>query len=165
MSWTAERIEILKKRWAEGASAGDIAYELGDVSRNGVIGKVSRLGLERHPAGPAVAKKPKPPSAPKPQGILQAIKMRAAARMVGEVPYADPRPLRKEAFTFTGGVSLFDHKIGQCRWPNDGSVWDGSFRFCGAQASQRPWGSKGTACCPYCDRHAEIACPAARKAA
>lgn len=44
-SWTAERIEILKKMWAEGCSASEIARELGGVSRNAVIGKAHRLGL------------------------------------------------------------------------------------------------------------------------
>ena len=45
MSWTEERVETLKKRWAEGQSASQIAKELGGVTRNAVIGKVHRLGL------------------------------------------------------------------------------------------------------------------------
>ncbi len=45
MSWTEERVEILKKMWAEGQSASQIAKELGGVTRNAVIGKVHRLGL------------------------------------------------------------------------------------------------------------------------
>lgn len=44
-SWTAGRVELLKRRWAEGRSAFLIAKELGGVSKNGVIGKVNRLGL------------------------------------------------------------------------------------------------------------------------
>lgn len=45
MSWTDERVELLKTMWAEGKSASQIAKELGSVTRNAVIGKVHRLGL------------------------------------------------------------------------------------------------------------------------
>lgn len=45
MSWTDERVEMLKKLWGEGLSASQIAGRLGGVSRNAVIGKVHRLGL------------------------------------------------------------------------------------------------------------------------
>src|SRR6187399_1191269 len=45
MSWTEERVELLKKLWAEGRSASQIAGRLGSVTRNAVIGKVHRLGL------------------------------------------------------------------------------------------------------------------------
>ncbi|MTI18765.1 GcrA cell cycle regulator [Rhodobacteraceae bacterium RKSG542] len=45
MSWTTERVELLTKLWAEGLSASQIAAELGNVTRNAVIGKVHRLGL------------------------------------------------------------------------------------------------------------------------
>ncbi len=45
MSWTPERVEILKKMWSEGQSASQIAGDLGGVTRNAVIGKIHRLGL------------------------------------------------------------------------------------------------------------------------
>ena len=50
MSWTDERIERLKKMWHDGATASQIADELGGVSRNAVIGKAHRLGLEARPS-------------------------------------------------------------------------------------------------------------------
>jgi len=77
MSWNDERVELLKKMWSEGQSASQIAKELGNVTRNAVIGKVHRLGLsnragavpvkpaekvEAAPARPA----PKPAEAPGP---------------------------------------------------------------------------------------------------
>ena len=46
MAWTNERVEELKNLWSEGLSASQIAKRLGDVTRNAVIGKVHRLGLE-----------------------------------------------------------------------------------------------------------------------
>ena len=45
MSWTDERVELLKKLWTDGLSASQIAGELGGITRNAVIGKVHRLGL------------------------------------------------------------------------------------------------------------------------
>ncbi len=45
ISWTDDRVELLKKMWNEGHSASQIAKELGGVTRNAVIGKVHRLGL------------------------------------------------------------------------------------------------------------------------
>ena len=50
MSWTEERIERLKRMWHDGATASQIADELGGVSRNAVIGKAHRLGLEQRPS-------------------------------------------------------------------------------------------------------------------
>jgi GcrA cell cycle regulator len=69
MSWTDERIERLKSMWTEGATASQIAEDLGGVSRNAVIGKAHRLGLESRPspvkAGEEKEKKAKPAPAPK----------------------------------------------------------------------------------------------------
>jgi GcrA cell cycle regulator len=73
MSWTEERIERLKKMWHEGATASQIADELGGVSRNAVIGKAHRLGLEQRPSPvkpgeEKEAKKAAPPSVAAAQG-------------------------------------------------------------------------------------------------
>jgi GcrA cell cycle regulator len=69
MSWTDERIERLKTMWTQGSTASQIAEELGGVSRNAVIGKAHRLGLESRPspvkAGEEKEKKAKPAPAPK----------------------------------------------------------------------------------------------------
>ena len=51
MSWTDERVEILKTMWTEGKSASQIAKELGGVTRNAVIGKVHRRGLSNRNGG------------------------------------------------------------------------------------------------------------------
>ena len=66
MSWTDERIERLKKMWHDGATASQIADELGGVSRNAVIGKAHRLGLEQRPSPvkPGEEKERKPAPAP-----------------------------------------------------------------------------------------------------
>src|SRR6188508_2837178 len=69
MSWTDERVELLKKLWADGLSASQIATELGNVTRNAVIGKVHRLGLSGRAKDKAAAaqrprKAARSPSAP-----------------------------------------------------------------------------------------------------
>ncbi|MAW98188.1 MAG: GcrA cell cycle regulator, partial [Sphingomonas sp.] len=50
MSWTEERIATLKKMWESGMTASQIAEELGGISRNAVIGKAHRLGLQSRPS-------------------------------------------------------------------------------------------------------------------
>jgi len=45
MAWSDERVAILKKMWLEGSSASEIAKELGNITRNAVIGKIHRLGM------------------------------------------------------------------------------------------------------------------------
>src|SRR3982751_576275 len=69
MSWTEERIERLKKMWHDGATASQIADELGGVSRNAVIGKAHRLGLEQRPSPvkPGEEKEAKKGAAPAPK--------------------------------------------------------------------------------------------------
>ena len=63
MSWTDERIATLKKMWEGGATASEIATELGGVSRNAVIGKAHRLGLKARPS-PVKANEKKKVAAP-----------------------------------------------------------------------------------------------------
>jgi GcrA cell cycle regulator len=50
MSWTEERIATLTKMWEAGQTASQIAEELGGISRNAVIGKAHRLGLQSRPS-------------------------------------------------------------------------------------------------------------------
>ncbi|MDO8883149.1 MAG: GcrA family cell cycle regulator [Pseudotabrizicola sp.] len=110
MSWTDERVETLKKMWAEGQSASQIAKELGGVTRNAVIGKVHRLGLsnrvgsgkdETEDEAP-VATKPEPASKPAPEPRPEPVA--AAPRPAPDRPAAaapsapsnvTPLPIRK----------------------------------------------------------------------
>ena len=62
MSWTDERIEQLKTLWGRGMSASDIAEQLGDVSRNAVIGKAHRLHLTGRPSPISRKNAPKGPT-------------------------------------------------------------------------------------------------------
>jgi len=69
MSWTDERIDSLKSMWEKGMTASQIAESLGGVSRNAVIGKAHRLGLQSRPSPVKAAEpaKPAPKPAPEPK--------------------------------------------------------------------------------------------------
>lgn len=69
MSWTDERIAKLKEMWEGGATASQIADELGGVSRNAVIGKAHRLGLKARPSPVKEKDKAVPPPAPAPAAV------------------------------------------------------------------------------------------------
>ena len=89
MSWTDERIERLKELWSQGVTASQIADELGGVSRNAVIGKAHRLGLQSRPS-PVKANEPEAPAA-------AAEKPRAApkAKAAASPPEPQPEPKAK----------------------------------------------------------------------
>jgi GcrA cell cycle regulator len=107
MSWTDERIATLKKMWEGGATASQIAEELGGVSRNAVIGKAHRLGLKsrpspvkanetkkaaakKPPAAPAAPKKAALPKPTKPTADRAPEPVQAATPVPGDAPKAEP---------------------------------------------------------------------------
>jgi len=91
MSWSDERVELLKRLWGEGQSASQIAKELGGVTRNAVIGKVHRLGLSNRngstPVDGAGAATPPPEDEPAAAQAASAPEPEAEA-----VPDPAPRP-------------------------------------------------------------------------
>ena len=103
MSWTDDRVEVLKKLWGEGQSASQIAKELGGVTRNAVIGKVHRLGLSNRTTGgasaksePATAAKAKPAAAPKPEAPAKprpSPKTEAARPIPAPTPAGENKPM------------------------------------------------------------------------
>ncbi|WP_347268724.1 GcrA family cell cycle regulator [Paracoccus sp. (in: a-proteobacteria)] len=101
MSWTDERVETLKRMWAEGQSASQIAKELGGVTRNAVIGKVHRLGLSNRSedsaetpapeaARPAAAPPPEPKPAPEPEPVPEPVAAAPAPEPAPEPAPAAP---------------------------------------------------------------------------
>lgn len=110
MSWTEERIATLTKLWEGGATASQIADELGGVSRNAVIGKAHRLGLKSRPSPvkanekkaekkKAVAPAKKAEPRPKPKALATKAEAapapKPAARPIPE--NSQPIPNRQEA--------------------------------------------------------------------
>ena len=95
--WTDERIDRLKALWSQGMTASQIADELGGVSRNAVIGKAHRLGLQSRPSpvkpnepGPTrpVSAAPEPASAPP----VPPVREEPAPIAANESEAAAPRP-------------------------------------------------------------------------
>jgi GcrA cell cycle regulator len=86
MSWTTERIDQLKTMWERGMTASQIAEELGGVSRNAVIGKAHRLGLQARPSPvKAVDSAAKAAAAAAPRKVV--------AEPTPAVPVATPAPV------------------------------------------------------------------------
>ena len=152
MGWTEERVELLKKLWAEGLSASQIAGRLGGVTRNAVIGKVHRLGL----SGRATSSRS---SAPRPRRTHVPRQHRAPSLMFGtrgnvalkptyeeELELA-PAPLKELVIPLNERASILTLKETMCRWPI-GDPGEPEFHFCGRKKC-------GTL--PYCEHHARMA--------
>ncbi|MCC4254848.1 GcrA cell cycle regulator [Sphingobium sp. 10 DY56-G10] len=93
LSWTDERIDQLKAMWERGLTASQIAEELGGVSRNAVIGKAHRLGLQSRPSPVKANETPKRAAAPvrKPAPAAPEAETPRAAAPVSAPP-PPPRP-------------------------------------------------------------------------
>ncbi|MCW5723360.1 MAG: GcrA cell cycle regulator [Maricaulaceae bacterium] len=146
MSWTDERVEMLKKLWADGLSASQIAKQIGGVTRNAVIGKVHRLGLSGRatPSRPVrriarPAPRPRPAASPGVNGV-RAERPAAPA----EPP---PPPLEPEMLPNGEYATVMTLKDSMCKWPI-GDPASAEFRFCGRRTSP------GDA---YCEAHARLA--------
>ncbi|WP_425506762.1 GcrA family cell cycle regulator [Sphingomonas rhizophila] len=91
MSWTDERIDRLKAMWTKGATASQIAEELGGVSRNAVIGKAHRLGLESRPSPVKPGEEKEKKAKPAPKAKVEAPKA-APVKAAPAAPASDPIP-------------------------------------------------------------------------
>jgi GcrA cell cycle regulator len=153
MSWTDERVELLRKLWQDGLSASQIAGELGSgITRNAVIGKVHRLGMSGRVKPPSAATaRPRPPKPVRPAGaaMMRPLTTRgntalAAAPLAAELP----RVRREEnVIPISECVTITDLREHMCRWPL-GDPTSPEFRFCGARTSDVG---------PYCAGHARMA--------
>ncbi len=150
MSWTDERVQLLKILWTQGLSASQIAARLGSVSRNAVIGKAHRLGLQGRPspirANPGGGGRKRVP----PAKLREVVAALAAARQQAEAPpepepAPEPEPvLERPSARDARGTGP---KGPQCSWPI-GDPGDASFHFCPSAAEPGR---------PYCARHCELA--------
>jgi GcrA cell cycle regulator len=159
MTWTDERIEILKKLWADGLSASQIATELGGVTRNAVIGKVHRLGLSGRAKGSAstVPRVRKPVTRSSPARTIQqhttsyATRGNAALKpiMMTETALVALQDQRVEevVVAMSRRISIMELRDGVCKWPL-GDPMSADFVYCGAD-------SEKTAV--YCTCHSRMA--------
>lgn len=162
MSWTDERVELLRKLWTEGLSASQIAAELAHgITRNAVIGKVHRLGLSGRakapaaaPARPRMAKPVSAAPAPRPMAPVRPIApmIRGATALAYDpsptpVEAEDVRPVTEVVIPISERVTIMELREGMCRWPI-GDPTSAEFGFCGGRSTVGD---------PYCTYHADIA--------
>ena len=150
LTWSEDRVEQLKKLWEAGLSASQIAAELGNVTRNAVIGKVHRLGLSGRAKSPSSA-------APRQRKARPAQHMMRVSRPVsrGNTALAhafevemEPDPIAFDnVVPMSQRLSLLELNEATCHWPV-GDPSSPEFFFCG-----------GKALCglPYCAHHSRVA--------
>ena len=156
MSWTDERVELLRQLWLDGRSASQISTQLGHgVTRNAVIGKVHRLGLAGRAKAPTSAASPprvvaSPRMSPRPASSSARTAVRGATALaLASEPALDTRPVFQEedvVIPMSLRVSIIDLKEAMCRWPL-GDPTSADFRYCGSPAANGP----------YCAHHGKLA--------
>lgn len=137
-TWTPARVAELKRHFENGLSCSQIAREI-DVSRNAVIGKLSRLGLSR-PKDVLMRR----------QRVPREVTRKSQVRVLRKLHAAMAAPAAPVAFEEVNAqprCSLFELGQQSCRWPIG---WPGteSFGFCGSAPLEG---------FPYCAGHARLA--------
>ena len=143
MSWTDERVELLKKLWGEGKTAAEIASALGGVTRNAVIGKAHRLKLSNR-ASPIVASKK----------VIKPKVVKSSKSKPANINIAPPKKIKTLASDENRPRKpLTDLGVHDCRWPM-GDPQREDFGFCGDRVASGV---------PYCLEHAQVAYQAATR--
>ena len=164
MNWTDERVERLKKLWADGLSASQIAAQLGGVSRNAVIGKVHRLNLpgRAKSGGQASVRTKRTTAAPRAPNYAGRTTQSQTSRPVGRSSGGaalkqdldvvaseeiDTRPVDDVVVPISRRLTLVELSERTCKWPvGDPATED--FWFCGLPVQQGK---------PYCEAHVGVA--------
>lgn len=150
MSWTDERVELLKKLWSDGLSASQIAAELGGITRNAVIGKVHRLGLSGR-AKSVSAGVPRPRKMRPPAHMLRiargAIRGNTALAHAYEIETETEPELLDNVIPIGQRRTILELTEQTCHWPI-GDPSSGDFFFCGGNT---------VAGLPYCAYHSRMA--------
>jgi len=148
MSWTDERVELLKKLWTDGLSASQIASELGGVTRNAVIGKVHRLGLSGRAKSPSSSA----PRVRKPRSHMlrvtrPATRGNTALALAYEVEVEPEVELVENIVPMGQRRTLLELSENTCHWPI-GDPANPEFFFCGGKTATG---------LPYCAYHCRVA--------
>ena len=129
---TETRVKHMQDLWADGWSASQIARSLGGITRNAVIGKIHRLGIQRQgPSKPVKVGVETPQVAIKKgrnstrTGLVSTQKIKARRqRMSCDQVHVEAKPKH---------ISLMDLNDKTCRFPY---VIDGVTTFCGCQKAE-----------------------------
>jgi GcrA cell cycle regulator len=138
-TWTTERVELLKSCFEEGLTCREIADRIG-VSRNAVIGKLSRLSLKRE----------KPASAPTRERTARDPRRRATLKLRRQILRMAPldyAEIAEQPIHNGHCCSLFELSEQTCRWPIS-TPGAADFCFCG---------NPPLSGLPYCAGHSRLA--------
>lgn len=155
MVWNDDRVEQLKKLWADGLSASQIAAQLGEVTRNAVIGKVHRLGLATRASSNRTSSSRLRMRQAQPR--RQHVQQRQRVAHVGNTAFrqmleadqsqGQPQIIEELDIPVAERKTLQDLTECMCRWPI-GDPQQADFYFCGRNK---------VAGLPYCEHHARRA--------
>ncbi len=158
MNWTDERVDMLRKLWAEGLSASQIAAQLGSVTRNAVIGKVHRLKLSSRGRPASAPVKPKkqpaaPRSAARAASVIRHVTTSVGATALATQFETEPvaryqlRPIENVVVPISRRLKLVQLSERTCKWPNGDQLTE-DFSFCGNDSTEGG---------PYCTYHSRLA--------
>lgn len=133
MIWTIDMIERLKELVDIGLSANGAAIEMG-VTRNAIIGKCHRIGIEL--SGPKPIKKELP--------ALKFGTSRPEKKIIAPSVVAEPEPL----LPHHGPITLMELTNTTCRWPFGSR---GNVMYCGKSGADVSMNE------PYCSGHRAMA--------
>jgi len=139
MPWDESNVTRLKELWDQGLPTAQIGKLLG-FTKNAVVGKAHRIGLERRPSPiRRTAVKPDRKKARSP--IIPKLNFETDKKEVREVvkPQQGFKPLVKNLFT--------NHTKRGCEWP-EGHPDESDFKFCGKDRFEDK---------PYCLDHCAVA--------
>src|ERR1700675_1302021 len=151
LTWSEDRVEQLKKLWEGGLSASQIAAELGNVTRNAVIGKVHRLGLSGRAKSPSSAAPRQRKARPAAQHMMRVA--RPVSRGNTALAHAfevelEPDPIAHDnVVPMSQRLALLQLSEAPCHCPI-GDPASSEFFFCGGRALTG---------LPYCAHHSRIA--------
>jgi GcrA cell cycle regulator len=141
-TWTDERLERLKNRFEAGLSCREIADDIG-VSRNAVIGKLSRLNLTREKGGDARRPASKDATTGKRPKAVPRLQYQMLKALYGEQHAASEDAPIQSAHR----CSLLELSEERCRWPIS-TPGEADFCFCGNTPLDG---------LPYCAGHTRLA--------
>ena len=134
MSWNEQKVDDLKKLWNEGVATSRIGEQLG-FTKNAVIGKAFRLGLERRQNSRKKTAQSQ---------SVSSVTMYRETSVSGNSQISPKREVirRREKFSFKKSI-VGTGSFKSCQWPIGDPLEEG-FHYCGGQNIPTK---------PYCIEH------------
>ena len=134
MSWNQQKVDDLKKLWNEGVATSRIGEQLG-FTKNAVIGKAFRLGLERRQNSRKKTAQSQ---------SVSSVTMYRETNVPGNSQITPKREVtrRREKFSFKKSI-VGTGSFKSCQWPIGDPLEEG-FHYCGGQNIPTK---------PYCIEH------------